>query len=115
MRVMRHLPLFRLCLPVALCSTVAFAQYKAEPAGAPPSDVAPAIAKALQPNGTKISKGGAPYCEIWFRADKPTGAKSSEEGVTLPNIQQGALLAVIHFYGKWYDRRGQALKRGIDT
>src|SRR5258708_11405527 len=115
MRVMRHLPLFRLCLPVALCSAVAFGQYKAEPAGAPPSDLAPGIAKAFQPNGPKISKGGAPYLGIWFRADKPAGAKSAEEGVTLPNIAQGALLAVIRFDGKGSDRRGQAIKPGVYT
>ena len=28
--------------------------YKAEPAGAPPAEVSPAIAQALQKNGTRI-------------------------------------------------------------
>ena len=109
-----HLPL-RLCLPVLLCATSAVAQYKAEPAGPPPSDVAPSIAGALQKNGTKITNNGAPYCEIWFRADKPAGGKSAgEEAVTLPAIPQGAVLAVIRFDGKGSDRRSEP-KPGVYT
>lgn len=115
MKVMRHPPLSRLALPLTLFSAAAFAQYKAEPAGAPPSDLAPAIAKALQADGTKITNNGKPYLEIWFRADKPSGPKSAEEAVTLPNIPQGALLAVIRFDGKGSDRRGQAIKPGVYT
>jgi hypothetical protein len=92
-----------------------FGQYKAEPAGAPTSEVAPAIAQALQKDGTRISNNGSAYCEIWFRADKPSGAKSSEENVTLPLIPQGALLGVIRFDGKGADRRGQTIKPGVYT
>lgn len=92
------------------------AQYKTEPAGPPPSDIAPSIAAALQKTGTKITNNGTAYCEIWFRADKPSGGKnSSEEAVTLPSIPQGALLAVIRFPGKGSDRRGQNLKPGVYT
>src|SRR5437762_2405693 len=109
MKVMRPVPLFRrLALPMALCSAAAFAQYKAEPAGAPPPDLSPAIVKALQTDGTKITNNGKPYLEIWFRADKPSGPKSTEDAATLPNIPQGALLAVIRFDGKGSDRRGQS-------
>lgn len=113
---MRRLPLPRLCLPLVLCAASAMAQYKAEPAGPPPSDVAPSIAAALQKNGTKITNNGTAYCEIWFRTDKPSGGKNaSEEAVTLPSIPQGALLAVIRFDGKGSDRRGQNLKPGVYT
>jgi|SRR5579872_2784276 len=109
---MRHLSLL---IPVLLCSSTAFAQYKAEPAGAPPSDLPPAIAKMLQADGTKVTNGGKPVLEIWFRSDKPSGPKTSEDAVTLPNMPQGALLAVIRFDGKASDRRGQAIKPGIYT
>src|ERR1700682_1642068 len=34
--------------------TAAWAQYKSEPAGAPPSDLAPTVAQALQTPGTRI-------------------------------------------------------------
>jgi hypothetical protein len=92
------------------------AQYKAEPAGPPPSDVAPSIAGALQKNGTKITNNGTPYCEIWFRTDKPSGGKNAgEEAVSLPTIPQGVLLAVIRFDGKGSDRRGQNIKAGVYT
>ena len=98
-----------------LCSLAAFAQYKAEPAGPPPAEVAPTIAQALQKNGAKISSNGAAYCEIWFRSDKPNGPKSTEDGVTLPTTPQGALLGVIRFDGKGADRRGQTIKPGVYT
>src|SRR5579872_916644 len=104
---MRHLSLL---IPVLLCSSTAFAQYKAEPAGAPPSDLPPAIAKMLLADGTKVTNGGKPVLEIWFRTDKPSGPKTSEDAVTLPNMPQGALLAVIRFDGRASDRRGQAIK-----
>src|SRR5438132_9297703 len=103
---MRHLLPPRLCIPLLLCATSAVAQYKAEPAGPPPSDLAPSIAGALQKDGTKISNNGTAYCEIWFRTDKPSGGKSGgEEAVSLPAIPQGALVAVIRFDGKGSDRR----------
>lgn len=92
-----------------------FAQYKEEPAGAPPSEVAPAIASALQQSGAKITNNGAAYCEIWFRTQKPAGPKSTEENVTLPNIPFGALLGVIRFDGNGADRRGQTIKPGVYT
>lgn len=92
------------------------AQYKAEPAGPPPSDVSPSIAAALEKNGTKITNNGKAYCEIWFRTTKPSGGKNaSEEAVTLPSIPQGALLAVIRFDGQGSDRRGQTIKAGVYT
>lgn len=113
---MTRIPLLRLCVPVVLCSAAATAQYKAEPAGPPPSELSPAIAGGLEKNGTKITNNGKPYCEIWFRTSKPTGGKSGgEEAVTLPNIPQGALLAVIRFDGQGSDRRGQNIKPGVYT
>jgi hypothetical protein len=107
--------MIRLSSAFAFCALSVFGQYKAEPAGAPTSEVAPAIAQALQKDGTRISNNGSAYCEIWFRADKPSGAKSSEENVTLPLIPQGALLGVIRFDGKGADRRGQTIKPGVYT
>lgn len=115
-KVMRHSLPLRFFVPLVLCSVAAVAQYKAEPAGPPPSELAPSIAGGLEKNGTKITNSGGTYCEIWFRTDKPTGGKSGgEEGVTLPNIPQGALLAVIRFNGKGSDRRGQNIKPGVYT
>src|SRR5712692_2722223 len=114
MENMGKLYVIRVAAPLILCS-LAFAQYKSEAAGAPPPEVAPAIAQALEKNGAKITNNGAPYCEIWFRTQKPTGPKTSEENVTLPNIPQGALLAVLRFDGSGSDRRGQTVKAGVYT
>jgi hypothetical protein len=104
-----------LLFPLFVFALEALGQYKAEPAGPPPAEVAPAIAQALQKDGAKITNSGSAYCEIWFRADKPSGPKTTEESVTLPLIPQGALLGVIRFDGKGADRRGQTIKAGVYT
>ncbi len=102
-------------VPLFVFTLQALGQYKAEPAGAPPAELAPAIAQALQKDGVKITNNGAAYCEVWFRTDKPSGPKTTEENVTLPLIPQGALLGVIRFDGKGADRRGQTIKAGVYT
>ena len=100
----------------ALATSVAFGQYKMEPAGAPPADVAPAFASMLQQQGIKIlASSGSVYCEVWFRTQAPSGPKATDDAVTLPTIPQGALLGVIRFEGPAQDRRGQPLKPGIYT
>ncbi len=112
---MRKLAVISFLSPLVFYLLAADGPYKAEPAGGPPAEVASAIAQALQKDGTKISNNGAAYCEIWFRTEKPSGAKSSEENVTLPLIPQGALLGVIRFDGQGADRRGQTIKAGVYT
>jgi len=112
---MRRLRVIGLVSASVLFSFAAFGQYKSEAAGGPPSEAAPAIAQVLQKDGVRITNNGAPYCEIWFRTDKPSGAASSEEGVSLPAIPMGALLGVIRFDGKGADRRGQQIKAGVYT
>jgi hypothetical protein len=112
---MRKSPFIGLVSALVVFALDAFGQYTAGPAGAPPAEVASAISQALQKAGTKISNNGAAYCEIWFRAEKPSGTKSSEENVTLPQVPPGALLGVIRFDGKGADRRGQTIKAGVYT
>lgn len=105
---------FILCLTLA--ASAAFGQYKSEPSGAPPSELAPAIGQALEQHGTKIlSSDGKVYCEVWFRTSLPAGPKSSEESVTLPSIPHGTLLAAIRFPAQAADRRGQSIKPGVYT
>ena len=99
-----------------LAASAASAQYKNEPAGAPPAELAPAISQALEQQGTKIvGSNGAVFCEVWFRTSSPSGPKSSEENVTLPTIPHGALLGAIRFPGPGADRRGQPIKPGVYT
>jgi hypothetical protein len=100
---------------LVLFACVTFAQYKMESTGAPPTDLAPAFASALQQQGFKIlSAGGSVYCEVWFRKQVTGGPKSTDDAVTL-SIPQGALLGVIRFAGPAQDRRGQSLKAGTYT
>jgi hypothetical protein len=85
-------------------------------AGAPPADLPPAFASLLQQQGVKIlASSGSVYCELWLRAKAPSGPKSTDDGVALPTIPQGALLGVIRFTGAAQDRRGQPIKPGVYT
>jgi hypothetical protein len=106
----------RLCFLFAvLAASTVFAQYKSEPAGAPPAELAPAIGQALEQQGTKIMGSSGVFCEVWFRTSLPAGAKSAEESVTLPTIPHGTLVGAIRFPAQGADRRGQPIKPGVYT
>jgi len=99
-----------------MAASALLAQYKTDSAGAPPSDLAPAISHALQPQGTKILSGtGTVVAEVWFVTKLPSGASTSDQNVTLGTVPQGALLGAIRFSGPGADRRGQAIKPGVYT
>src|ERR1700704_6203595 len=99
-----------------MAAGAAFSQYKAQPAGTPPADLAPPIAATLQKDGSKVAAGnGTAFCEIWFRSTAPSGPKTTEDAVSLPTIPQGALLGVLRFPIRGADRRGQSIKPGVYT
>lgn len=103
-------------LSLALLSSVALAQYKYEPAGPPPEELAPAIREALQKTGHRVvAANGNVVAELWFRTQAPTGAPTTEQNVSLTSIPHGALLGVIRYPGRGSDRRGQSLKPGVYT
>ena len=101
-----------MCSLFVLTAAIGLAQYKMEPAGAPPSDVP--FASTLQQQGARITGPNGVYCEIWFLNQIPTGPKSTDDAVTL-SIAQGTLLGVIRFPAAAQDRRGQSLKAGTYT
>jgi hypothetical protein len=104
------------CLAVApWASSICLAQYKSAPAGAPPTELSPAISARLQPAGLKVTGPAGAWCEIWFVKTAPNGPKSAEDAVTLPTIPVGSFLGVIRFTANGADRRGQQLKPGIYT
>ena len=99
-------------LLLALAATAATAQYKMEPAGAPPAE----FAAVLQKEGVKITGPDASfYAEVWLANKVPAGPKSTDEAVTLPTLPQGVFMGVIRFAGPAQDRRGQPLKPGTYT
>ncbi len=92
------------------------AQYKMEPAGPPPSALAPAFVQALQSDGAKVlNASGAVICEVWYRKDAPKGGPTGEPNVTLSGIPHGAFLGVIQFPEASTDRRGLTIKAGLYT
>ena len=104
---------------IVICGVVtaaaALAQYKAESAGAPPSDVPAAIASTLQKDGTKITGPNGAVSEIWLVSAAPKGTPSGEQNVTLLDTPHGSLMGIIRFTSNGKDRRGQLIKPGIYT
>jgi hypothetical protein len=99
-----------------LAAFCAYGQYKAQPAGAPPSEVPPAFASLLEKTGTQITdSSGKAIAEIWLVSSIKKGPKSSEENVTLPDIPHGTLLGVLRAPATYNDRRGQLIKPGVYT
>jgi hypothetical protein len=101
---------------LTLATTAIFAEYKLEKAAALPADLDPAIAKMLNTEGSRLTDAaGKPIVEIFLRSTAPTGAKSTEDAVSLPTLVHGALVGVMHFPARWNDRRGQTIKPGLYT
>lgn len=99
-----------------LTVSAAWAQHKAEPAGAPPAEVPAAFSALLNKEGTKITDAkGTVLEEIWLVSTAPNGPKGGEENVTLPNVPHGSLIGVIRFPTQGGDRRGQVVKPGVYT
>lgn len=103
-------------LILTLAATAAFAEYKHEKTTAVPAGLDPAIAKMLNADGHRVlDAAGKPIVEIWLRSTAPTGPKSAEDAVSLPNLVHGALVGVMNFPARWNDRRGQTIKPGLYT
>lgn len=101
---------------VLALSAAAFAEYKVEPTGAPPSELAPAIASELQPAGQKVlDASGKVWCEVWLRKTAPTAPPSTESDVTWKAVPIGTVIGAIRWPGPGSDRRGQIIKPGVYT
>ena len=97
-----------------LASTAAFAQLKLEPAGPPPSEVAPDVLVTLSKSGTKIANAkGSTLAEIWMRATAPRIPPPPKSNVTPPGIPSGALVGVLRLPGKGTDMRGPGDRAGV--
>jgi hypothetical protein len=105
----------KLIVSVLLTASALFAQWKAEPAGAPPpSELNASVVSLLNKDGLKITNGGKEVATVWFRSSLPA-AKNDQPNVTLTNVTQGELLGAVKVDGQWSDRRGQQIKPGVYT
>jgi len=111
-----HNVVTRVLITGIIAVSAAFAEdYKAEPAGVPPSDLPAAYTSLLQKDGAKIVGPSGPVSEIWLVAAAPSGPASSETNVTLTTVPHGSLMGVIRFPSQGKDRRGSVIKPGIYT
>ena len=104
----------KLLLTSLLLMSVAFG-HTMEPAGAPPADLAPAMAATLQKDGIRILDGKKVVMELWFVTTAPSGPKTTEEAVSWETVPVGSFLGVARFPERGNDRRGQTLKPGVYT
>lgn len=99
-----------------LASCAAFAQYKVEPAGEPPPEVAPDILVTLSKSGTRIeTETGSTLAEIWMRASAPRVPPPPKANPFPQIIPSGALVGVVRLAGRGSDMRGQAISPGAYT
>jgi hypothetical protein len=105
-----------LMISAAALAAFASAQYKAESAGPPPSDLAPAILSDLNEKGHKVlGPDGKVLCELWFRKAAPKGPVTTESDVSWKTMPHGELIGAIRWPEAGSDRRGQNLKPGVYT
>jgi hypothetical protein len=107
----------RSLVSVALLTAAALsAQYKVEPAGAPPAGLAPAITSLLQENGHRVvGPDGKAWCELWFVKAAPKGAPTTESDATWKTMVPLSLVGAIRWPAQGTDRRGQQIKPGVYT
>lgn len=82
---------------------------------APPADVSDAVRKELAPAGVRVTRGGRPLVDVWFRSVLPTGKPRVEEGVQYPALRAGSLIGVAKVYADGRDFRAQNLPAGVYT
>lgn len=104
----------RYLFSVLLTASAVLAQYKNEPAGAPPSELNSGITSLLNKDGIKISDGSKVVAEVWFRSSMPSGGKA-EDSKSFSTVPHGALIGAIRFPANWSDRRGQKVPAGVYT
>lgn len=98
----------------SLLAVSCFAQFKVQPAGAPPAE-ASAVSAALVKDGVKVLKDdGSVLLELWVVGAEPKGG-AAEQNASWPSVPQGALLGVVKFPARSSDRRGQTIKPGTYT
>jgi hypothetical protein len=82
-------------------------------AAAPTGTVAPEISALLDANGLKITKGGAPFCDIWLAKEWPIAADAKTGGEVLYPLTPGQLIGVIRYAKKASDFRDQDVPAGV--
>jgi hypothetical protein len=120
---MRFLILCSLVLPAVAIShpsgSSAFgraAEFAVEPLqeGAP-SEAAEAIRKELAPGGTRVTRGGKPFVDFWFRTAVPTADPAKGLGILYPTLKPGGLVGVVRFHGGASDFKAQKFPAGVYT
>ena len=82
---------------------------------AAPSEAAEVIRNELAPAGYRVTKGGKPFVDFWFRTAVPTGEPAKGLGILYPTLRQGGLVGVARFHGGASDFKAQRFPAGVYT
>jgi hypothetical protein len=100
-----------------LVSAAAAQEFRVEPlAEGPPSELAPDIAKLMQPSGFKVMKGEArTVCEIWLCKELAVKPDFSPTPDVIYPLAPGQLVGVARYKNKGGDFRDQDVGTGVYT
>src|SRR5882672_808634 len=82
---------------------------------APPVELAEPLRKELAGEGIRVSKGGKPRMDFWFRTSTPIGAPRKEAGVQYGVLKSGGLIGAMRLHAGISDFRAQKLAAGVYT
>lgn len=82
----------------------------------PPSEVAEAIRALLAKEGLRVlDRKGAPYVDLWLRAELPVQEAKEQLGVKFGDIPEGTILAAARFHKDGADFKGNDFPAGVYT
>ncbi|MGE0608587.1 MAG: hypothetical protein AB7O62_15940 [Pirellulales bacterium] len=115
---MRYVLFVLFASAIVSLQTAVAADYRLEelPEAAPAGELSAAVAKTLQPAGSKIIKGKSrTLCDVWFC--KTWNAKSDFKptNTVLYPFEVGQLVGAVRFKSKGTDFRGQEIPSGVYT
>ena len=104
----------RFALTALLClAPLAAADYKTEPAGAPPDEVPAALKQVIAEDGVRVIGPDGVAGEFWMRTTDFEGEESSELGIRNDWIPLGSFLGVVRFPEGSHDFRDQSIAPGV--
>jgi hypothetical protein len=82
-------------------------------AASPPEEVAEPIRAALDGKVLRLSEGGAPFFEFWFRKPLPLASQPAGGTLALGTIPEGTVLGVLRVNAERYDFRDEEIPPGV--
>jgi hypothetical protein len=99
------------CVPVALLAADAATLDVVD--AKPPDGVSEPIRAALDGKVLRLSMGGKPFYEFWFRKALPLAEKPANGTLGLATMQEGTVLGVVRVSAEQFDFRSEEIPPGV--